>query len=234
MINTKNVDRHEEVAKLYYFGHILCLNPREKQRILTVKQIIWILFLALTLSSCARMSRTETIPAEPSATKADRQASLANIHSWHVNGKIALQASHDSGSANVDWTQNQQQYAISMSGPLGASGMKLTGHPGLVTLQTSDGKTYSAASAEQLLAERWNFHLPVSNMQYWIRGLAVPGMPANTRFDQYGRLESLVQQGWRVDYLAYSNVGKLDLPEKISITSPSLRVKMIIYKWNLG
>ena len=47
-------------------------------------------------------------------------------------------------------------------------------------LQTSDGKRYNAASPEQLLAEQWGFHLPVSNMKYWVRGLPVPGIPATT------------------------------------------------------
>jgi outer membrane lipoprotein LolB len=112
--------------------------------------------------------------------------------------------------------------------------MKLAGRPGNVTLQTSDGKTYNAKSPEQLLASQWRFHLPVSNMKYWIRGIPVPGMAANTSFDHYGRLNTLTQQGWRIDYLAYTNVGGVDLPERLSITSPTLKVRIIVYQWNVG
>lgn len=200
-----------------------------------MKHLIWILFLALSLTSCSTLSPTAaTPPATPKATWADRQAALNHIQNWNLNGKIALQTAKDSGSASVNWSQRQGGYSISMSGPLGASAMKLTGQAGHVTLQTSDGKSYSASSAEQLLAKQWGWNLPVSNMKYWIRGLPVPGMTANTHFDSYERLTSLVQQGWRIDYLSYSNTRGVDLPEKLSITSPSLRVKIVVYQWNVG
>jgi outer membrane lipoprotein LolB len=103
-----------------------------------------------------------------------------------------------------------------------------------VTLQTSDGKSFHAASAEQLLTKNWGFNLPVSNMRYWIRSLPVPDMAANTQYDSKGRLATLVQQGWRIDYLNYSNVGGVDLPERLSITSPALRVKIVVYQWRLS
>lgn len=200
-----------------------------------MKHIIWIVLLALSLTSCSTINPpAATPPAAPTATWADRQTTLNHIQSWHLNGKIALQTAKDSGSASVDWSQRQSSYSISMSGPLGASAMKLAGQPGRVTLQTSDGKSYTAASAEQLLAKQWGYNLPVSNMKYWIRGLPAPGMSANTRFDGYERLTSLVQQGWRIDYLSYSNTRGIDLPEKLSITSPSLKVKIVVYQWSVG
>jgi outer membrane lipoprotein LolB len=203
-----------------------------------VKHIIWILSLMLLVSGCSTTKQatttTTTTPTAPKATWANREARLSSIHRWHLSGKIALQTSHDSGSASVDWSQSQNQYNISLQGPLGAGAMKLKGQAGLVTLQTSDGKSYQAASAEQLLAKQWGFHLPVSNMNYWIRGLPVPGTPANTRFDQDGRIATIIQRGFRIDYLAYSNANGIDLPEKMTIVSSALRVKMIVYQWNLA
>lgn len=199
-----------------------------------MKHTIWMLALALTLSGCSTINPTAAPPAAPKATWTDRQATLNNIKSWRLNGKIAVQTPHDSGSASVNWTQNPRSYVISLLGPLGSNGMKLTGQPGQVTLQTSDGKSYKASSPEQLLAKQWGFHLPVSNLNYWVRGLPVPNVAATTHFDHFGRLDSLTQQGWRIDYLSYTNVGRVDLPEKLSITSPSLSVKIIVYQWNVG
>lgn len=199
-----------------------------------MKHTIWILLLSLALTSCSTISPTPAPPAAPKATWTDRQAALNNIQSWHLSGKIAVQTPQDSGSASVNWTQNHQGYNISLLGPLGSNGMRLSGQPGNVTLQTSDGKSYSAKSPEQLLASKWRFHLPVSNMKFWIRGLPVPGITADTSFDHYGRLNTLTQQGWRIDYLSYANTGGVDLPERLTITSPSLKVKIIVYQWNVG
>jgi outer membrane lipoprotein LolB len=187
----------------------------------------------LTMAACSTITPKPSAPTVQIPWK-DRQTSLSNIHSWRLNGKIAVQTTRDSGSATVDWVQNRNQFSISLLGPLGSNGLKLSGQPGRVNLQTSDGKNYSASSPEQLLAEKWGFHLPVSNMNYWIRGLPAPGPSANTRFDSYGRLSELVQQGWDVQYQSYSHIGRMELPERISITSSSLKVKIVVYQWNVG
>ncbi len=207
-----------------------------------LNRVLGTLVCFTALAGCASVSHppATTTTTETPTTSAqavswkDRQAKLTSIQSFRVDGKIAVRTPRDSGSATVNWVQRHSSYSIALMGPLGSNGLKLQGQPGNVTLQTSDGKTYSANSAEQLLKERWGFHLPVSNMHYWIRGLPVPGMAANTRFDSDGRLSQLVQQGWNIQYLSYTKMGNVDLPEKMSITSPSLTVKIVIYQWNIG
>jgi len=193
-----------------------------------VKHIIWILSLMLILSSCSTLKQNATPTTTTPPTK-----SAKNIHRFHLSGKIAVHTSHDSGSASIDWSENQHQYTIALQGPLGAGAMKLIGQPGQVTLKASDGKTYQAASAEELLAKQWGFHLPVSNMKDWIRGLPVSGVTANIRYDEVGRITSMIQQGYRIDYLAYSTVNGIALPEKMTIVSPTLNVKMVVYRWDI-
>lgn len=204
--------------------------------------MIGVVFLTSTIVGCktatsptatTTASAADTTTPSSNVSEQDRQTSLASINSWRINGKIAVYGARDSGSASVNWVQNRGHYSISLLGPLGSHGLKLTGDPGHVNLQTSDGKSYQAANPEQLLAQRWGFHLPVSNMRYWVRGLPVPG-PAKTQFDNEGRLTDLVQQGWHVQYQSYTKVSRVDLPDRISITSPSLRVKIVIYQWNIG
>jgi len=199
-----------------------------------LKNFIWILGILLILSGCST-TKTVTPSTRPAAkvTWAERQSALSQLQSWHLNGKIAVQTSNDSGSASLDWFTSMNRYSISLAGPLGANAMKLTGSAGQVTLQMSDGKRYHASSPEQLLKTQWGFHLPVSSMNYWIRGLPVPGISARSSLDNQGRLATLIQQGYRIDFLSYANFGKWNLPERLSIVSPSLRVKMIVYQWNV-
>jgi outer membrane lipoprotein LolB len=197
-------------------------------RIILISFVYFILTALLT--SCASVA-----PPAPSVEIPwkNRLASLDKIQSWQLNGKIGIVTAKDSGSATVDWTQTGNSYTISLTGPLGANGLKLSGQPGHVTLRTSDGKTYTASNPEQLLAQKWGWNLPVSNLRYWIRGLTVPGKPATTHFDPYGRLSELQQQGFNVQYLAFTKSGGADLPSKIVITSPALKVKMMVYEWKV-
>src|SRR5690606_4742061 len=137
------------------------------------------------------------------------------LKNWQINGKIGVQTPRDSGSATIHWVQNNNKYTISLYGPLGSNELKLSGQPGSVQLVMPDGKHFSAATPEQLLAERWGWQLPVANIHYWVRGLPVPGIPSKTQFDSEHRLTSLTQQGWQVQFMSYEKVASIDLPNKI-------------------
>lgn len=163
-----------------------------------------------------------------------REHNLAQIHAWNLNGKIGVQTSKDSGSASVQWMQTANNYTLSLMGPLGAGGMTLKGHPGAVSLTTADGKTFTADSAESLLAKQWGYKLPVSYLKYWVRGMPVPNLASKTSFDQYNRLNSVQQQGWYINYQGYTKTSMGDLPNKMTITSPSMKVKVIISSWQVS
>lgn len=198
-------------------------------------KLLWIGLLVLFLTSCASVSSLQPSPSStPSKTWASRSAQLSHISSWQVNGKVAVQTAQDSGSASVDWQQQRNNYSISLTGPLGSAGLKINGSPGRATLQTSDGKRFTAANAEQLLAQNWGFDLPVSYLRYWVRGLPVSGVAATTQFDAYHRLASLQQAGWTIQFQNYTNSNGIELPERITATSRTMKVKMIIYRWQVG
>ena len=192
--------------------------------------LIGFLFV-LGLTSCTTIS---TPPDAPTAklTWQDRQAQLNRLDSWQLKGKIGVHTAQDSGSATVDWLQNRSRYTVSLEGPLGAGGMKLSGQPGNVTLEMANGKRVTASNPEELLAREWGFNLPVSYLKYWVRGLPAPGA-ANTLFDNFHRLTDLTQSGWHVQFLSYTTINKLDLPTKIEISSSTLTSKIIIYDWKL-
>lgn len=214
-------------------------------------RIVLITFFLSLLVSCATTNRqsvvtttnTKTQLAQTGVTdtqtttitsKGSPSAANATVQSWQLNGKIAVQTAKNSGSADVTWNQRHASYNIAILAPLSGNNLRLSGRPGRVTMQGSDGKQYSAASAESLLAERWGFRVPVSNLKYWVRGLPVPGVPEQgSQHDGANRLTSLTQQGWHVQFLGYTTVNNHSLPNKIFISSPALKVKIVVYHWSL-
>lgn len=199
--------------------------------------ILYIICLLIisNITACTPItSQPSEQPSTPPLTWQARQNDLNRLQSWVINGKVAVQTAQDSGSVNVDWVQNRQKYTISIVGALGSNRLKLAGEPNQVTLITSDGKQYQAQNPEQLLAERWGYRLPISSLRYWIRGLPVPNVTYSNQLDSYNRLHELTQQGWQIQYLNYTKVGHLDLPSKITVTSSSLKAKLIIYSWNFS
>jgi outer membrane lipoprotein LolB len=200
-----------------------------------MSRAIGIFLLIAVITGCASISEQASTTPSPYAHVPwkDRQLALNRIQSWQISGKIAVQTPNDSGSASVDWIQNQGHYNIALMGPLGSGGLKLQGQQGAVSLQMADGKRYTANSPDQLLAERWGFNVPVSNLKYWIRGLPAPSAPYSSHFDSSGRLTEITQQGWHVRFLSYTNAGNIDVPNKVFINSAALNVKIIVYSWKV-
>jgi outer membrane lipoprotein LolB len=188
--------------------------------------------LMFDITACSTMEQA-TPPADINWKQ--RKNTQNNLKNWELNGKLAIQTATDSTSATLHWLQNDDQFKISLFGPLGTLGLTLYGDRlGTVTLETANGHRYTANSPEQLLQQQANLPIPISNLYYWIRGLPVPNIPAEHTFDRYHRITKLVQQGIEIQFISYTTVGGISLPDKILITNPGFRVKIIIYQWNIS
>ncbi len=192
-----------------------------------IKSIGFIFFLFLTACSTLAPPSSKPLP----LSWKERQQTLQELRHWKLQGAIAVRTPADGGSANLNWQQNGQTYSLSLFGPLGANAVQIYGKPGLVTLQTPEGKTFSAPDAEQLLYRQLGWKLPVSNLYYWARGLPVPSLPAQKEFDQYHRLTRLTQQNWQLWFKQYAVFNHAELPTKIVLQHPQLNIKIVIYQW---
>ena len=191
---------------------------------------IFLLSSTLLLAGCTTTS-TQPPPQNQAVSWDSRVQNLSRIQAWNLKGSIAIRSRQEANSASLQWQQSQRNYTISLFGPLGTQSYVLTGKPGQVDLEMSDGKKFSATTPEILLAEQTGWRLPVSNLYYWVRGLPVPGVPAQKQFDAYHHLTQLSQQGWNIQYLNYVSINNIDIPNKISLNNPQLNVKIVIRQW---
>lgn len=209
------------------------------QRIIVIVVSTCAFFLFASLTVCAHAdSQSATQHASPSPSQSSqalpwekREQLLSAIERWHISGKIAVLSNRDSGSANVSWQRNQDRYMITIYGPFGSNSLALYGYPSHVLMIDPQGRRSTAKSAEQLLASAWGYHIPISNLNYWVRGLPVPDLPSQKRLDQRNRLVTLFQSGCVIQYLGYTRVGRVDLPNKIFISSRGFKTKLIVYEW---
>lgn len=190
-------------------------------------KLVTLCFIGTLLSSCASVAPpAENTPIHWQA----REKSLNTLTAWRLSGKLGIISDTDSGSMSVAWEQSQNNYTIRLMPPLNAGAMTLNGNNQGITLTTSDGKISRAANPSELLRDNGGPALPVQNLRYWIRGLPAPGA-ATPAFDAYGRLSRLNQAGWEIVYLSYTHALSRDLPSRVSMTSPQLKLKVVIYSW---
>ena len=96
----------------------------------------------------------------------------------------------------------------------------------------------------QLLVETTGWDVPFDDMDWWVRGLPAPGAKAEQELDEDGRLKTLTQLGWEVEFLEYGRYGAYELPSKlfarrhenvpgIGLNHMTLEVRVVIERWVL-
>lgn len=171
---------------------------------------------------------------DPELTWQERRLALQKLGGWKLKGRLAIDAIHEAWTGTLRWVQKDEKFEILWISPLGQGSVELQGNPERVTLRVPKEAPITAASAEELLGIRLGWSLPVSGLRYWLLGLPAPGLPVASRsLDSFGRLHSLSQGGWQIRYLGYQSVENYQLPGKVFLDNPKLRLRLVIDRWHL-
>lgn len=183
----------------------------------------------LFLSGCAYFQRPPSFKQEPWK---QRQAELRQIKNWEMSGALSITYNKKRDIARFKWVQKQDSYAMNISGPLNIGSVKIIGDADHVELWRTNKKSIVADTPEQLTKEQLGWRLPISNIRYWILSLPVPTKINAMRFDQYGHLTDLEQNGWQIKYVEFqTNAQKnIDLPKTILLNNKDVAIKIKVTK----
>ncbi len=176
-----------------------------------------------------------------------RQAQLLPLTTWQLVGRVALRSGQEGGQASLRWDHTPAGQTIDLRGPLGRGLVRLQQDEQGVRLLDSAQQVYTAENAEVLLFNTTGWHIPLDGLNYWIRGVPVPGVPLRQELDDQGRLSVLWQSGWEVRFLAYARFGNHDLPSRLTLLLPQgmdssplepagrlpVEARLIIERWTL-
>jgi outer membrane lipoprotein LolB len=192
----------------------------------------------LLLSGCANIEGLHESRHFQVKSPAVRQAELSKIKSWQINGAFSIdQAGRQHAEiAYFDWHQiNPKNYHIDISSALNLYSMSIYREYGTVKLWKNGVNVSTAKTPEGLMEKAVGWSLPIREMNYWIKG--VPAENAGnyqTRFNRYGQLMMLQQEGWMVYYNKYRrNAYGIDLPHVVIMQRPGLSAKIVIKEWVL-
>lgn len=208
-----------------------------------MKKIVFWLLTAFWLSSCSTTSNQ--IPGRPAqpANVADqqknwqaRQRKLLKQSAWKLGGRASVTYRNDNWPFGIQWQQQSlSQYNMRIKHPLTQNTLaNITKKANQITLK-ANGRMYTDSSPENLVEKHLHVKLPVSGMQYWVRGLTSPAYPvARLVLDGVGRPQLIQQAGWTIRYLRYQGSSVAALPETIVISRSvprAVQVKMRIKQW---
>lgn len=169
----------------------------------------------------------------------EHQQQLQAVTDWQLHGKLGIRTPDDNGSASLRWRQDDHNYQINLSGPLGQKRLLISGQPGKVRLEQSGEPAQEAKSPEALIKQQLGWTLPVTQLAYWVRGIPAPkGRISLLEQNSDGLIARLQQGDWLITYGNYNNQshqGKaLALPGKITAEYRDIRLILAIRQWQLG
>ena len=190
-------------------------------------RIFSLMLVALVLSACAPKKLGSNFrPILPVV----RQTQLTAVNDWQLVGSFSLRQAQQSIVANYQWQQRDSRYDLHINSALNLFSIKIVGEPGQVNLWRSATNRVEASSPETLMQQELGWQLPLSKLQYWIRGLPAPGS-YEAHYDQWGHIEVLEQDGWIIHYAHYVSYGSNDLPTLLRLEDGNWSAKILVKRW---
>jgi outer membrane lipoprotein LolB len=195
-------------------------------------RFLFLISCALFLSACANKPHPRSI------ALSNHEANLASINQWQLSGKLGIKTPEESGSLSLRWHQQSDSYEISLTSPLGQKSFLISGDLSQVTFKEKGKPSITGRSPEALLKKTTGWNLPLTELNYWIRGLPAPkGNVKQITPNAIGLIEQLEQSDWVIDYPFYHSIQNQDqliyLPKKIVIQHKDFRLTLVIREWKL-
>lgn len=187
--------------------------------------------LALALPGCSGAPWRREISPSPAHAPPDDV-----IATWRAIGKLAARIRDGEGNwtAAFDWRQREEEFRLRLSGPFGRGALQVTGRPGGVELTTARGEHRSAPTPEALFDREIGWALPASSLRHWMTARARPGVAVEDwTLDENGRLASLTQQGWRIEYRYPSDAAAQPFPNRITLLGERATMRVVVHDWML-
>jgi len=182
----------------------------------------------LFLTSACSQQPAKSVATEPSLTQSPKPIPST----WNIKAKLGIRSTSNSGSVNLHWQQQGDQYRLRITGPLGQGGGIITGNNKQILIKRSGKPPLSSDSPEKLIRQTFGWDFPLRDLSYWIRGLPSPFRP-NTQLEYKtnGSLTSLKQAVWSIGYERYTLVDQWLMPTLVRTEKDGVTLKLIIKQW---
>ena len=197
--------------------------------------MVRVLALAAFLLASAGCSQLGSLSSDEQVQQlwASRQQSVGALDSWDIHARAALKLEGGAYNIGLSWKRAAERFTILLEAPFGQGVFRIEGNAGeSYRLRLPDGQVYTNRSAEALLEDVIGWSLPISGLEYWIRGLPQPGSDYSHNLDRGGRARSIRQDRWAIDYVGYfEGPPESELPRRINLSRDELSLKLVIERW---
>ncbi|MGE4355546.1 lipoprotein insertase outer membrane protein LolB [Halothiobacillus sp.] len=162
------------------------------------------------------------------------EEAVRQVTDWQCIGRIAIRTENQGGTVNLNWQQAGETAKIVLNAPLNQGTVQLVGRPDMMLITDSAGHRRLTSNPEASIEQLTGWKIPITALPDWIRGLP-HDKNAMIQLNERGRLRTLSDDGWLIDYESYMPVPGLDLdmPRKISVSRNDIRLRLIVESWQM-
>ncbi len=150
---------------------------------------------------------------------------------FHVTGRVAVRYGDEAATGRVVWRHTAAADELVIANPIGQGIAQIERRADLYVLQTQDGERYEASDPEVLTEQVLGWRLPLEGLPQWIAGRPMPGIAAEAEYE-HGRLKTLQQSGWQIEYLAWDEANAR--PSRMQLSRADLNIRLVIEAWRTG
>lgn len=172
---------------------------------------------ALVLSGCAALISPERLPAgEP----------------FDILGRVLASSEGRAFSSGFRWRHDVDEDEIWLMSPAGQVLAHIAATADEATFTAVDQQQYQASSVESLMQRALGWAMPLSRLQYWVRGVTVPGSAVTSVVrDASGRVSELEQDEWRIRYAYTAASADPQQPRRLDLLRGTQQIRLVIDEW---
>jgi outer membrane lipoprotein LolB len=164
---------------------------------------------------------------------ASQQQEMAKYNDWDMHSRAVVKLEAGVYNIGIRWQRDPDSFMMLLEAPLGQGVFRIESKPGeAYRLRLPDGRVFENLTAEALLEDVIGWSLPISGLDYWIRGMPRPGSVYSHRVRADGRTRSIKQDQWVISYLDYFEQQEDPrLPRKIKLVNDTIAIRLVVERW---
>lgn len=149
---------------------------------------------------------------------------------FELTGRLAARQGQEAFSGNVSWRHAGSVDELLVTSPIGQGVARIVRTGDSVVLTTAEPREYRAPDVESLTEQALGFRLPLKGLADWVRARPSPDVPAKVERGADGKIASIEQSGWRIEYQEYAE-GPQPLPTRLRLMYPGVDLRLAISDW---
>lgn len=147
---------------------------------------------------------------------------------FDIAGRLGARYQSESFTGNLTWKHARDADELLISTPLGQGVARIARQGDAIVLATAEPREYRSTDAELITERVLGFRVPLAGLADWVRGRPSTESPAQAEYSPDGKLKTLAQSGWKIEYQDYDG----ERPTRMRLVYPGIELRLAITRWN--